>query len=51
MDKQFTPGQLVTHTYRGVVRQVKYVGPHHNPVYAWIIADGRKVTARWNELS
>lgn len=50
MDK-FTPNQILTHTHNGIVREVKYLGPHHNPVYVWIIADGRKVTARWEELS
>lgn len=61
MDKTFTPGEIVNNRVVksgfGVntvyeIRDAKYLGPHHNPEYAWIISHNcKKVTARWTDLS
>jgi hypothetical protein len=61
MDKQFTPNEIVNNrcvksiSSAGTeyyIRDAKYLGPHHNPQYAWIISHNcKKVTARWEDLS
>jgi len=47
----FVPNQIYKRKHQGELKDIRYLGPHHNKEYAKIIShEGKKVTEKWENL-